>query len=623
MKETKFIDQNKDKWRDFETIVASESKDPDKLSKLFVQVTDDLSYSRTFYPNRMVRVYLNSLAQKVFSSLYKNKQANASRFLHFWREELPFQVWNARKELLISLVVFVLAMIIGVISSINDPGFAEHILSERYVEMTKENIDKNDPMAVYKDSGQAEMFLYISLNNLRVAFLTFLSGVLAAIGSLYVLLNNGIMVGTFQYFFYERGLFWESFLTIWMHGTIEISCIVIAGGAGIVMGSGLLFPGTLTRLQSFQASAKRGLKIMVGIAPLIVYAAIIESFLTRYTDLPDPVRAFSIAISALFVIGYFIVLPVRKRYVTGFAIDTDEYRKIPATRNEPLYLEKKVKSLGEIFRDLILMLKQEGGFLFRLNAVLALAYCLVMHFTFSEALQASYISGDWIFEIMGLMLDFREHPELLISNTVFSSAIVFVTLTLLLAVARRVSFKSLMTDIRYLILNAPKVVLVMAFLYGLFWIHIALGIILSMFIIPLLGLWVYTSMYEGSNFLGASVDRAGKLQMSALGKSYLLHLLLGFLFLILLLFMTSPLLLFYWDALKSNLALDPEEINYVFRMLALGIFFLSFQFGLLLLFLGSAMNYHSMREVIDAEGLKERIQTIESSNGKLKPRYAR
>ena len=622
MKETKFIDQNKEKWRDFETIITSEDKDPDKLSRLFVQVTDDLSYSRTFYPNRMVRVYLNTLAQRVFSSLYKNKKANFSRFMYFWSEELPYQVWNARKALLLSLIVFITSVVIGVISSINDPSFAGHILSDYYVEKTKDNIEEGDPMKVYKSDDRAKMFLHISLNNLQVAFLTFISGVVAAIGSLYVLLVNGIMVGAFQYFFYERGLFWESFLTIWMHGTIEISCIVIAGGAGLVMGSGLLFPGTLTRLQSFQASAKRGLKIMVGIAPLIVYAAIIETFLTRYTEIPDFLKVIFISVSALFVLGYFVILPIRKRYYTGFMVDSDEYRKLPASKEEKLEIGKKVKSLGEVFRDLIVMIKLDGLRLFQLNLGLGALYCLVMHFIFQQQLKDSNLSSDWIFNMMGLMLDFREHPELLLVNTVFSTVIVFVTLSMLLARARGQNFAEAI-DFRFILINVPKVLIVMAFLYGLFWLHFALGLIISIMLIPLLALWVYTSMAEGSLFLGASINRAGKLQMAGLGQSYLLHIMLGFLFFILLIFTTSPLLVFYWDALKNNLALEQEEINYVFRMMALGIFFLTFQFGLFVLFLGNAMNYHSMREIIDAEGLLERINAINSKTNKLAGKYAK
>ena len=69
MRETGFIKQNKEKWKEFEKTLNYKDKDPDKLNNLFIQITDDLSYSRTFYPNRSVRVYLNNLAQQIFHSI--------------------------------------------------------------------------------------------------------------------------------------------------------------------------------------------------------------------------------------------------------------------------------------------------------------------------------------------------------------------------------------------------------------------------------------------------------------------------------------------------------------------------------------------------------------------------
>ena len=74
MKETKFIEQNKEKWSEFETLLQNKSKDPDRLSDLYVQLTDDLSYSKTYYKNRLVRAYLNNISQKVYLSIYKTKK---------------------------------------------------------------------------------------------------------------------------------------------------------------------------------------------------------------------------------------------------------------------------------------------------------------------------------------------------------------------------------------------------------------------------------------------------------------------------------------------------------------------------------------------------------------------
>ena len=106
MRETDFIEQNKQKWRELEGLLKEERKDPDKLSQLFVQVTEDLAYSQTFYPNRTVRVYLNNIAQQVFHKIYKNRKEHKSRFFHFWKDELPRLVYESRKQLGLSLIIY-------------------------------------------------------------------------------------------------------------------------------------------------------------------------------------------------------------------------------------------------------------------------------------------------------------------------------------------------------------------------------------------------------------------------------------------------------------------------------------------------------------------------------------
>ena len=77
MRETKFIDENKEKWQAFESALNNKNKNPEQLNEIFVQITDDLSHSRTFYPNRSVRVYLNGLAQRIFFLIYKKSAVAA------------------------------------------------------------------------------------------------------------------------------------------------------------------------------------------------------------------------------------------------------------------------------------------------------------------------------------------------------------------------------------------------------------------------------------------------------------------------------------------------------------------------------------------------------------------
>jgi uncharacterized membrane protein SpoIIM required for sporulation len=202
-------------------------------------------------------------------------------------------------------------MLIGVISSSGDSGFVRLILGDSYVNMTLENIDKGDPMAVYKKMNGVDMFLGITFNNIRVSFFAFTMGLIFSFGTGWILLRNGIMLGAFQYFFHIHNLLLDSVLVIWIHGTLEISAIIIAGAAGLTLGNGFLFPGTYTRRQSFMIGAREGLKMIVSLIPIFIIAGFLESFVTRHTGMPIFLSLAIILGSLAFVIWYFIIYPLK------------------------------------------------------------------------------------------------------------------------------------------------------------------------------------------------------------------------------------------------------------------------------------------------------------------------
>jgi uncharacterized membrane protein SpoIIM required for sporulation len=131
------------------------------------------------------------------------------------------------------------------------------------------------------------------------------------VGTVLVLFYNGIMLGSFQYFFYTHGLLVTSALTIWIHGTLEISAIVIAGCAGLTMGNSLVFPQTYSRLDSFLIGARKGLKIVIGLVPIFVMAGFLEGFVTRHTEMPVLLKLFIIFSSLALIIFYFIIYPIQ------------------------------------------------------------------------------------------------------------------------------------------------------------------------------------------------------------------------------------------------------------------------------------------------------------------------
>ncbi len=378
MKETNFIKQNREKWERLEKAIDNPREKAEELSDLFIQITDDLSYSRTFYPNRSIRAYLNWLAQRLFFKIYRAKKLKKNSFFNFWTDELPQIMYESRREVLLAFSVFILSMLVGAFSQHMDPSFANIILGEGYVEKTIQNIESGDPLAIYKSSGPFGMSIGIIANNLFVALLCFLLGVFASIGSIGMLVSNGVMVGVFQYFFYERGLLGESFLTIWTHGALEISSIVLSGAAGIVAGKGLLFPGTYHRLKAFQMSAQRGLKIYLGIVPILIIAGFIEGFITRMTDTPDFFRLLFILGSFAVMIGYFVVYPII-RHRRG-ATSTIPVPYLQPDNDEPIQLNR-IKNTGKIFSDVLTLYRRHTRVIIKFSASLATFFVVAIFAT--------------------------------------------------------------------------------------------------------------------------------------------------------------------------------------------------------------------------------------------------
>lgn len=311
MKEVTFLQRNASNWEQIETSLQKKDTNisADELGDLFIHLSDDLAYAKTYYPKSKTTQYLNELTLKVHQRIYKNKKESTKRWFTFWKFEVPEILYANRRYLLFSFLFFFFSFLIGMFSAANDPTFVNLILGDEYVQMTKTNIKNGDPMAVYKKMSQTEMFLYITFNNVRVSFNTFILGIIASIGTVFILFYNGVMLGSFQYYFYEFGVLKQSLLTIWIHGTLEISAIIIAGAAGLIMGNSILFPGTYARLTSFKNGAIKGLKVVMSLVPIFIVAGFLEGFVTRYTGMPLWLSLFIILGSLFFIIFYFVYYP--------------------------------------------------------------------------------------------------------------------------------------------------------------------------------------------------------------------------------------------------------------------------------------------------------------------------
>ena len=308
MREAVFLHQNQARWQQYEQRPPA---GPDELAARFVALTDDLAYAQTFYPTSPTTAYLNGLTGKVHQRLYANKRQDRGRLARFWALELPLVVARHHGTLAFTALLFALFTGLGALSAAYDDSFVRVVLGDGYVNQTIENIRRGDPMAVYKQEGETLMFLGITANNVYVALSIFVQGVTLGIGTLVQLFRTGMMLGSFQYFFYHYHVLRASVLTIWIHGTLEISAIVVAGAAGFVMARGLLFPGTYGRGEAFRQAARDGLKMAIGLVPIFVVAGFLEGFVTRHTEMPVAASLLIIGGSAAFIGWYFVVYPRR------------------------------------------------------------------------------------------------------------------------------------------------------------------------------------------------------------------------------------------------------------------------------------------------------------------------
>lgn len=604
MKETRFIAQNKEKWLDSENLLTETDKDPEKLSNLFTQVIDDLSYSRTYYQNRSVRVYLNQVAREYFSIIYSHHKEKKNRFKMFWLDELPQIIVFSRRQLLISLLIFLLSAAVGIFSSIKDPEFTSSILGADYVAMTKENIEKGDPMAVYKKGHQIDMFLGITLNNLMVAFRTYVFGIFLSIGTLAILLYNGIMVGCFQYFFIERGLLAESALTIWLHGTLEISSIILAGGAGLTLGSGLIFPGTYSRLQAFQLSAIRSLKLMLGISPIFVVAGIIESFLTRYTDVPDFLRLFLILLSATFIIGYFVVFPwIKSR--RGFDAPLVEVRLPPATQEKPSF--DRVKNNAEILKDAFLFYKRHANQILSWIAaitVLMTTGVFVMELDDEPRLIGTYVNEWWItfFNDMFFALHTPDLPYVALS-TLGTSVIVYRVMQIADAEAKKIK------SMRIGWIALFQTVIITFIVYLCLYYLGGWGVFILLLSYFMLLLFNYTQLTEHSTVFSAFGKSLTLLQANfgqVMGLQLIL-LLTAFSFLLVL---SAPLIYMYTSVLQWNFAETDEWAKSIVHFVELFVKLFAFNLVIPILAASAGYLYFSLTEISTATHLKRSIAQV-------------
>ena len=233
------------------------------------------------------------------------------RLVSFWKVDLPMTIHRHYKIIIFTFILFAIFFAVGFFSAKNDELFVRQVLGNGYVDMTEKNIADGNPFGVYQSGSAFLTWMGIMINNIIVSFMYFVKGIFFGILTISSIVKEAIRIGAFEQFFFERGLGLQSVLTVFIHGTLEIAAIIFAGAAGIVMGTSFLFPGTHSRLDALKKGTKDGVKMVVWLFTIFIIYAFFEGYVTRHYKMPIFFSISILLLSLAFLIGYFIIYPIR------------------------------------------------------------------------------------------------------------------------------------------------------------------------------------------------------------------------------------------------------------------------------------------------------------------------
>ena len=308
LREGLFIKKNKNRW---ETIQQDDAGDADEMAENFVKLVDDLAYAKTFYPTSRVTKFINALASRIYLRIYQNRKEESNRLVQFWKYDVPLTIAKHHRIILFCAFIFILFYVLGFFSAKYYENFTRELLGDSYINMTEKNIENGNPFDVYNSGNSILTWLGILVNNIMVSLLYFVKGIFLGFLSISALIQESMRVGAFHQMFAAKGLAIDFILAVMIHGLLELTAIVIACAAGVVMGTSYLFPGTISRLSAFKTGVKDGVKIVIGLVPIFITAAFFEGFVTGMYKMSVVLNVFILLTSAVFIIWYFIIYPIR------------------------------------------------------------------------------------------------------------------------------------------------------------------------------------------------------------------------------------------------------------------------------------------------------------------------
>ncbi len=296
----RFITQRKNAWQRLEDLLklldtASlrrlRREEVRELGRIYRRTASDLAIARAESRDPRLINYLNSLVIRAHGRIYRADAQGGKRIRNFFARELPQTFRRTWRYTLLSFSVFAIFAFFGFLGTHYDPEFSELVgVDPAWREM---NIETKTPWWESLNEANQIGATTIMTHNIQVTIYTFAFGATCGIGTLFFLAFNGANFASVVALTYRAGFGNDLMTFVAAHGVIELSCIFIAGGAGLLIGSAIIMPGNLSRADALRTRGMEAVRLMVGVAVLLVVAGTIEGFISPAPI--DPRIKYSIA----------------------------------------------------------------------------------------------------------------------------------------------------------------------------------------------------------------------------------------------------------------------------------------------------------------------------------------
>jgi uncharacterized membrane protein SpoIIM required for sporulation len=282
---TRWLEKRKPNWSRLEDLLARskgrgvsalDHKDLQELGLLYRQTASDLAIAREDITSSQLAAYLNSLLGRAHNLIYMGNKPKVAGIVRFYSETYPRIFRELWPQTLLAFAIFAVTGLAAFILTMRDPTFAHRLLGTHMMETIEKREMWTHSIVTIKPLAASS----IMTNNLSVAFATFASGITGGVGTVWMMVLNGLLIGVIGAATLQAGMAGQLWTFVVPHGVLELPAIFIAGGAGFEIARGMLFPGLLPRRESLARAGGRAAQLLLGTIPMLIVAGVIEGFLS-------------------------------------------------------------------------------------------------------------------------------------------------------------------------------------------------------------------------------------------------------------------------------------------------------------------------------------------------------